>query len=130
MIYRQKLKNYDSAIAETLSEIKDFNQLELPLMTISDLKQSWKYLLSMPDAMLNMPGLVLVLENKSLNKTLNSSVNDSVFPEVSKFCQSRGIRFVSCLKCLSTWERKKTKLPKTLRLLPLWTLSNLFASQE
>jgi tRNA(Ile)-lysidine synthase len=130
MIYRQKLKNYDSAIAKTLSEIKDFNQLELPLMTVSDLKQSWKNLLSMPDAMLNMPGLVLVLENKSLNKTLNSSVNDSVFPEVSRLCQSRGIRFVSCLKCLSTWERKKTKLPETLKLLPLWTLSNLFASQE
>jgi hypothetical protein len=130
MIYRQQFKNYDAQIAKALEKIKDFDQLDLPSMSFTDLKQSWKNLLSLPDAMLNMPGLILVLESKSILKTLNTSVHDTVFPEVSRVCQLKGLRFISCLKCLSTWERKATKLPETLRLLPLWTMSNLFTSQE
>jgi len=130
MIYRQDLKNYDQAIAHALNEIQDFNQLDLPTMTIDDLKQSWNNLLKTSDAMLNMPGLVLLLENKNILKTLNTSVNDTAFPEVSKVCQAKGLRFMTCLKCLSTWESKKTKLPKTLRIIPLWTMSNLFSFQE
>ena len=130
MIYQQKMKNNDHSIAEILKTLSVDDLQQLPKLTHKDLDQAWRNLLYTPDAMLNMPGPVLILEGQSINKTLNSSVYDSVFPEVSRLCQEKGLRFITCVKCLREWERKKTKLPETLRLLPLWTLSNLFPSQE
>lgn len=130
MIYQQKIKNYDETIAGVLKSISNEELESLPRFTWRDLERSWDNLTRASDAMMNMPGLVLICESVSVKKTLNASVFDSLFPQVSLVCQERGLSFTTCLKCLETWKRKKNKLPETLRLLPLWTLSNLFASQE
>ncbi len=130
MIYQQRMKNYDSSIAEVLKKIS-INELELlPTLNHKELSRMWENLLKSSDAMLNMPGLLVIIENQSINKTLNTSVYDSLFPEVSRVCSERELRFVPTLKCLETWKRKEEKLPETLKILPLWTLSNLFSSQE
>jgi tRNA(Ile)-lysidine synthase len=129
MIYSQKMRNYDSTIAKVLATINT-DQLEiLPLFSWKDLHRTWTNLLKASDAMMNMPGYVLVLENKSVCKTLNTSVQDSLFPEVSKIVQEKQLCFITSLKCLENWKKKKDKLPDKLRLLPLWTLANLFSSQ-
>lgn len=130
MIYQQKFKNHDESIARVLEGISNNELATLPEYSWKDLERSWQNLTKSSDAMLNMPGLVLLLERESICKTLNASVYDSLFPEVSKVIRDRGFCFVTCLKCLETWKRKKQKLPEKLRLLPLWTLSNLFAFQE
>jgi tRNA(Ile)-lysidine synthase len=130
MIYQQKLKNHDATIARVLRGIGDEELATLPEFTWKDLQRAWENLTKSSDAMLNMPGLVLLCERGSICKTLNASVYDSLFPEVSKVIRDRGFCFVTSLKCLETWKRKKQRLPKRLKLLPLWTLSNLFSSQE
>ena len=124
------MKNHDQAIAKVLSGISDEELKTLPTFTHKDLMVSWDNLTKSSDAMLNMPGLVLICEPSNIAKNLNASVFDPLFPSVSRVCQERELRFVTSLKCLETWERKKNKLPEKLRLLPLWTLSNLFAFQE
>lgn len=129
MIYQQRLKNNDEMIASVLQSISHEELEGLPRFTLKDMERAWENLTKTSDAMLNMPGLVLIYENSSVGKTLNGSVYDSLFPSVSKVCSSRGLTFVSSLKCIETWKRKKTKLPERIRLLPLWTLSNLFPSQ-
>jgi tRNA(Ile)-lysidine synthase len=130
MIYSQRMKNYDSSIAGVLRGLTNDELMLLPSLSHQELLRVWDTLLKSSDAMLNMPGLLVIIESQSVNKTLNTSVYDSLFPEVSKVCHQRGLRFLSSLKCLETWERKKEKLPEKLRILPLWTLSNLFSSQE
>jgi hypothetical protein len=130
MIYQQKMKNHDETIATVLKGISNAELMELPYFNRKDLERAWENLTKTSDAMLNMPGLVLICESGSIAKTLNASVYDSLFPLTSQVCKDREYRFVSCLKCLETWKRKKNKLPEKLRLLPLWTLSNLFAFQE
>lgn len=129
MIYRQKFKNYDEAIASVLSNFSLESLLDLGMYQKSELESVWKNLLNTHDAMLNMPGLILVLEPDSINKSLNTSCYDPLFPEVSAVCKEKGLRFMSITKCLQLWEKKKEKLPKTLRLLPLCNLSHLFPSQ-
>jgi tRNA(Ile)-lysidine synthase len=129
MIYCRDLKTYDESIALTLGQL---NQAELGQITTYkrvELKQAWDNLLKAPDAMLNMPGLVLVLESDSICKTLNTSVYHPLYPLVSQVCQQKGLRFITFTKCLELWWNKKDKLPEKLRLLPLCNLSNLFPSQ-
>ncbi len=130
MIYQQKMKNHDQAIAKVLAGISDEELKSLPTFTRQDLEVTWQNLTKSSDAMLNMPGLILICEPSNIAKNLNASVFDPLFPAVSRVCQQRNYRFVTCLKCLETWDRRKNKLPEKLKLLPLWTLSNLFAFQE
>lgn len=131
MIYQQqRLINYDRSIASILSQLSDEELRQMPSYKQVELGHSWKHLLKASDAMCNMPGLVLVLESDSICKTLNTSVYDPLFPRLSEVCKERGLRFVTFPKCLETWKRKKEKLPERLRLLPLYTLSNLFSSQQ
>lgn len=129
LIYRQGMKNHDASIAETLKYFTDEQLHAMPHYKKVELEQSWQNLLQSPDAMLNLPGLVLVLESESICKTLNTSVFDPLFPHVSQICQERGWRFMTYQKCLDVWRSKREKLPERLRLLPISNLSNLFASQ-
>jgi tRNA(Ile)-lysidine synthase len=130
MIYRQGLENYDENIAATLSHLTEKQLNAMPHYKLTELEHSWQHLIKKSDAMLNMPGPVLILESDSLCKTLNASVFDPLFPRISEVCKARGLRFVAFQKCLHTWRRKKEKLPEKLRLLPLYNLSNLFSSQQ
>lgn len=130
MIYQQKMKNHDQVIAKVLEGISDEELMNLPEFNRKDLERAWENLTKTSDAMLNMPGLVLICESSNVAKTLNASVYDSLFPTVSLVCKNRDYRFVTAVKCLDLWKRKKTKLPEKLKLLPLWTLSNLFPFQE
>ncbi len=130
MIYRQKFQNEDKHLANLLTKFSSTELESLPKTTYDELKLTWENLLKRSESMAHMPGLILVIENKSIQKTLNTSVFDSLFPEVSSVCQKKGYRFLSCLKALSEWEKKRQKLPESLRFLPLWTLSNLSSSQE
>ncbi|HXH32246.1 MAG TPA: tRNA lysidine(34) synthetase TilS [Bacteriovoracaceae bacterium] len=130
MMYQQELKNHDALIAKTLAQLT-VNQLQqLPAYKWIELKHAWTNLTQTPNALLNMPGLVLVLESDSICKTLNTSVFDSLFPEVSSVCKKKGLRFIPFQKCIDVWSMKKEKLPEKLRLLPLCNLSNLFAFQR
>jgi tRNA(Ile)-lysidine synthase len=130
MIYCQNTENYDASVARILGSLSGTELGQLPTYKRVELEQAWKNLLNSPDAMLNMPGLVLVLESESICKTLNCSVFDPTWPEVSAVCKANGYRFSTYVKCLETWRAKKDKLPEKLRLLPLCNLSNLFASQQ
>jgi len=130
MIYQQNMKNNDQVIAKVLEGISDEALMNLPTFSWKDLERSWDNLTKTSDAMLNMPGLVLICGPINLTKTLNASVFDSLFPSVSQVCKERNYRFVTIQKCLDVWKRKKNKLPERIRFLPLWTLSNLFPSQE
>ncbi len=130
MIYQQGMKNYDEEIAKALNLMSPEQLVQLPSYKRVELKHALKNLLHSPDALLNMPGLVLVLESDSICKTLNTSVFDPLFPEVSKVCQAKNLRFITLSKCIDVWELKKEKLPQSLRLLPLSNLSNLFTSQQ
>ena len=130
MIYRQNVRNYDEEIATGL---KQFSKNALSMMSEysrPELEQAWQNLIGDSDAMMNMPGLVLVLESDSICKTLNTSVFDPLFPLTSQVCQEKGLRFTTFQKCLELWLQKSEKLPKKLRLLPLNNLSNLFTSQQ
>lgn len=130
MIYPKNFKNYDSVIARVL-ETLPLNLLhEVASYKRVELEHSWENVLKAPDAMCNMPGLILILESESICKTLNCSVYDVLFPEVSRVCQSRGLKFITYVKCIETWRSKKERLPEKLRLLPLNNLSNLFSSQQ
>ncbi|MCM2348595.1 MAG: tRNA lysidine(34) synthetase TilS [Bacteriovoracaceae bacterium] len=129
MIYRQGMKNEDETIASVLSQLSNNALSQMTSFNKIELEQAWKNLLQNPDAMRNMPGLVLVLESESVCKTLNTSVFDPRYPKVSAICKERGLRFMTIQKCLDVWMQKKEKLPKKLKLLPLYNLSNLFTSQ-
>ncbi len=130
MIYRQNFKNYDEQIASVLSHLGP-NQLSMMAeYTMPELEHAWQNLLKSKDAMMNMPGLILVLENESTCKTLNAYVFDSLYPRVSAICRERGLRIITFQKCLDVWMQKKEKLPERLKLLPLSNLSNLFSSQQ
>lgn len=130
MIYRKGQKNHDESIAAALAHLSSQQLMDMMSFRRVELEQAWQNLLRSSDALLNLPGLVLVLESESICKTLNTSVFDPLFPRVSQVCQDRGLRFITFQKCLDIWITKKEKLPERLRLLPLSHLSNLFASQE
>ena len=130
MIYQQGMKNYDESIAKVLSMLTEEEIRSIPLYKRIELQHAWTNLLQSTDALLNMPGLVVVLESDYVTKTLNTSVFDSMFPKVSEVCKERGWRFITFTKCLEVWRSKKEKLPERLRLLPLCNLSNIFSSQE
>lgn len=130
MIYHQGMKNYDSTIAMILSQLTEAQLIQMPTYKRIELEHAWLNLLKTSDAMLNMPGLVLVLESDSICKTLNTSVFDPLFPQVSAVCKSRGLRFITFSKGIEVWKSKKEKLPEKLRLLPLSNLSNLFSSHQ
>jgi tRNA(Ile)-lysidine synthase len=129
MIYQQGMKNYDESIAKVLHSLSEKELLNMPTYKLVELKHSWQNLMTTSDAMLNMPGLVLVLESESVCKTMNTSVFDPLFPKVSEVCKARGLRFSSFQKCCEVWSQKSEKLPERLRLLPLANLSNLFTFQ-
>jgi tRNA(Ile)-lysidine synthase len=130
MIYRKGLKNYDESISEVLKNVSKETLMSITSYDRLELDRAWKNLLHSPDALKNMPGLVLVLESDSVCKTLNTSIYDPLFPKVSAVCKEKGLRFTTFRKCLDTWLQKKEKLPKVLRLVPLNNLSNLFSSQR
>ncbi len=129
MIYHQGMKNYDEAIANVLSNLSVSSLSMMGSYKKVELEHAWRNLLHSPDALMNLPGLILVLESESICKTLNTSVFDPLFPKVSAVCREKGLRFISYQKCLDVWMQKKEKLPERLRLVPLSNLSNLFASQ-
>lgn len=124
MIYRQGMKNYDEQIAGVLSELSKNTLLMMSPFKKTELEYAWQNLLQSSDALMNLPGLVLVMESESICKTLNTSVFDPMFPKVSKVCQEKGIRFITFQKCLDVWMQKKERLPETLRLIPLYSLSH------
>lgn len=130
MIYRQGFKNYDEQIALVLSQLSTNALGMMASYKKVELEHAWTNLLKSQDAMLNMPGLILVLESESICKTLNTSVFDPLYPKVSAICKEKGLRFMTFQKCLDVWMQKKEKLPQSLRLLPLSNLSNLFTSQQ
>lgn len=130
MIYRKGFTNYDEQIALILSQLSKNALNMMSTYSKTELEYAWQNLLSTPDALKNMPGIVLVIESESICKTLNTSVFDPMFPRVSAVCKERGLRFLTFQKCLDVWMQKKEKLPEKLRLLPLCNLSNLFSSQE
>lgn len=129
IFYRQGMKNYDQAVASVLKQLSVDLLANMSSYKKVELEHAWQNLLHSPDALMNLPGLVLVMESESICKTLNTSVFDSRFPEVSAVCQEKGLRFMTFQKCLDVWMQKKEKLPERLRLVPLSHLSNLFASQ-
>lgn len=130
MVYCQKNSNYDQSIAKVLNSLSPLELMQLPPYKRVELEHNWSNLLNSPDAMNNMPGLVIVMESDSVCKTLNCSVFDPLWPHVSQVCKNRGFRFTTMVKCIETWKAKKEKLPEKLRLLPLSNLANLFSSQE
>lgn len=130
MIYKQNMKNYDQQIASVLSALTMEELKDIPQYKRVELSHAWSNLLRSPDAIMNMPGLVLVLEPDNICKNLNTSNFDAQFPNVSRVCQERGLRFITFTKCLEIWASKKEKLPERLRLLPLANLSNLFSSHQ
>lgn len=130
MIYHQGFKNYDEQIALVLSQLSQNALSMMSTYTKKELEYAWQNLLTTPDAMMNMPGLVVVIESESICKTLNTSVFDPLFPRVSQVSKEKGLRFLTFAKLLDVWMQKKEKLPERLRLLPLCNLSNLFASQQ
>jgi hypothetical protein len=127
MIYKQGMKNYDESIAQALSHLSKQTLMTMPSFNKAELEQAWKNLLQEQDALLNMPGLVLVVESDSICKTLNTSVYEPLFPKVSEVCKVKGLRFLTFRKCLEVWSQKKEKLPEKLRIIPLYNLSNLFS---
>jgi tRNA(Ile)-lysidine synthase len=129
MIYRQGMENYDESIAHSLSQLSLSTLSMMSSYKKIELEHAWRNLLHSPDALMNLPGLILVMESESICKTLNTSVFDPLFPRVSAVCKEKGLRFISFQKCLDVWMQKKEKLPERLRLVPLSNLSNLFASQ-
>ncbi len=130
MIYKQGTKNEDESIASTLSKLSSNTLGMMETYKKVELKYAWQNLLRSPDALNNMPGLIVVLESDSICKTLNTSVFDPLYPQVSQVCQERGLRFITFQKLLDVWTQKSEKLPEKLRLLPLSNLSNLFTSQQ
>ena len=129
MIYPQKMKNDDEQIAQVLGQLSLEDLLKLSSFSQEELYKSWENLLLRSDALINMPGLILVLETESICKTLNASVFDPMFPKVSKVCKEKHFKLITFRKCLDIWELKKEKLPERLRLVPLFNLSHLFSSQ-
>lgn len=130
VLYPKGFKNHDAAMAGILSQLSRESLMELALFGREELVSSWNFLMQSSDALLNLPGLILVLETDSIQKSLNTSVYDPLFPKVSEICQKNGLRFVSILKCLHFWKNHEQRLPKKLRILPLFYLSNLFTFQE
>ena len=130
MIYRKNMKNSDRSIAGVLGSLSNDTLEKLATYRREELENSFYHFLKAPHVMCDMPGLVLVLENKNICKTLNCSVFDSRFPEVSKVCQERGLQFITYTKCLERWHSRRNNLPEKLRLLPLHNLSHLFSSQQ
>jgi hypothetical protein len=130
MIYKKGLKNHDEAIAKVLESLSNNVLKSLPGYKKEELEQAWNNLLQSPDALLNLPGPVLVLESESICKTMNTSVIEPFFPKVSEICRKKGLRLMTMRKCLDVWTQKKERLPETLRIVPLFNLSNLFTFQE
>lgn len=130
MIYLKGMKTNDHAIAQILRTLPNETLENLATYRRDELATSFQNFLKNPNAMSDMPGLILVLENNYVCKRLNCSVFDARFPEVSQVCQERGLRFITYTKCLERWPSQKKNLPEKLRLLPLWNLSHLFSSQQ
>lgn len=129
-IYRKGMKNSDESIARVLGSLPVEALMDIANYKREELETSFRNFLKNPNAMCNMPGLVLVLEERNICKTLNCSVYDARFPEVSRVCQERGLQFITYTKCLERWKSRRQNLPEKLRLLPLHNLSHLFSSQQ
>jgi hypothetical protein len=130
MIYKKGLKNHDEAIAQVLETLSNNVLVSLPGYKKDELEQAWNNLLKSPDALLNLPGPVLLLDSDSICKTMNTSTYEPLFPKVSEVCRKKGLRLMTMRKCLDVWTQKRERLPETLRIVPLFNLSNLFTFQE
>lgn len=130
MIYRKVMKNSDRPISTVLQTLSNETLEKIATFNRSELEISFQNFLKDPKAICNMPGLILVMENNNICKSLSTSVYDARFPEVSRVCQERGLRFITYTKCLERWHSRRQNLPEKLRLLPLWNLSYLFSSQQ
>ncbi len=130
LLYRRGLVTADSAIAAQLRELPMSALEALAGHKKVELELAWEKLLQRPDALSHLPGLLLVLDTPVIKKALNTSVYDPLFPQVSRICQEKGLRFITFRKCLDAWTQKQKRLPETLKLLPLYNLSNLFTSQR
>lgn len=130
MIYRKKMVNSDHAIAKILQSLSNETLEKIATFQRNELEISFQNFLINPKAISDMPGLILVMENNNICKSLSTSVYDARFPEVSRVCQERGLRFITYTKCLERWHSRRQNLPEKLRLLPLWNLSHLFSSQQ
>lgn len=127
MIYPKGFKNSDQSIARVLETLSHETLEKIATFNRSELETSFQNFLKDPQAMCIMPGLVLVMENNHICKSLSTSVYDALFPQVSRVCQERGLRFITYTKCLERWKSRSEKLPEKLCLLPLHNLSNLFS---
>ncbi|MES2525517.1 MAG: tRNA lysidine(34) synthetase TilS [Bdellovibrionota bacterium] len=130
MIYRKSMKNSDAVVARIIGTLTNEALKEIATFKRDELEVSFQHFLKNPRAISDMPGLILVMENNNICKSLSTSVFDSRFPEVSRICQERGLRFITYTKCLERWHSRRQNLPEKLRLLPLWHLSHLFSSQQ
>ncbi len=130
MIYRKNFKNHDETIAILLNRLSNSALKTIPGYKKYELEQVWTHLIQDPDALLNLPGPVLVLESESICKTMNTSAIEPMFPKVSAVCRLRGLRLMTIRKCIDVWTQKEKRLPETLRILPLFHLSNLFTFQD
>lgn len=130
MIYQKGMKNSDESYARVLNSLSVETLASLATYSREELENSFRHFLKHRHAMCDMPGLILVLEQGNICKTLNCSVFDARFPEVSRVCQEKGLRFTTYTKCLERWQTRRQNLPEKLRLLPLFSLSNLFSSQQ
>ncbi len=130
MLYKRDFKNHDESVSRALALLSIGQMKLLPTFTRAELEMTWNNLLKSSEAMMDLPGLVVVLESDSVLKTLNTSVYDSLFPNVSAVCKAKNLRFMTAVKCIEMWKLKSNKLPGKLRLIPLWNLANLFPSQE
>jgi hypothetical protein len=129
-LYRQGMKNHDESIANTLTHLSKNALIMMPAFGKKELEFAWQNLLQSPHALMDMPGLVLVMESESVCKTLNTSVYDPLFPKISAVCKEKGYRFITFQKCLDVWMQKREKLPEKLRLIPLYNLANIFNSEN
>lgn len=130
MIYPKGMKNHDQTVARVLTTLPEDVLESVAVYDREELSTAFENFLKLPDALCDMPGIVLVLEKGNVCKTLNCSVYDALFPEVSKVCQERGFRFTTYTKCLERWKTREKSLPEKLRLLPLHHLSHLFSFQQ
>lgn len=130
MIYQKGMLNSDVPIARVLRSLSNDTLAKLATYRREELEISFEHFVKSKHAICTMPGLILVLESDNICKTLNCSVFDSLFPEVSKVCQEKGLRFITYTKCLERWHSRRKNLPEKLRLLPLHNLTHLFSSQE
>lgn len=129
IIFHESFKNLDEAWARELSEMSEEKINNLPFWTLSQTQDEWLKVLESDDALSMLPLPILVFDSQNVHKSLKTSVFDPLFPQLSAVCQKKGWRFIMARKFLENWEYKRKKMPKSLRIIPLSSLSHHKASQ-